>query len=154
VVQAETSAYIALAYATADWQHGGTQCLSRRDLTGYDFLSVSNKGYDFRSSAQECSVPMSAQKNVEWLRHRMEQYRSTTNDICEAIKDFDKVEKLGQSFSSANPLEEIDIADGITSRPTFANKNMSLEHKDAIIKVLRDYIDCFIWNYHEMPDLS
>jgi hypothetical protein len=38
-------AYIALANATADWQHGGTQCLSRRDLTGYNFLSVSKEGF-------------------------------------------------------------------------------------------------------------
>jgi hypothetical protein len=44
---------------------------------------------------------MSTQKNVEWLRHRMEQYRSTTNNMCEAIVDFDEVEKLGQGFSSA-----------------------------------------------------
>jgi hypothetical protein len=34
------------------------------------------------------------------------------------------------------------------------NKNMSLKHKDAIIKLLRNYIDCFSWNYREMPDLS
>jgi hypothetical protein len=54
----------------------------------------------------------------------------------------------------ADPLEEIDIGDGITARPTFVNKNMSLEHKDAIIKLLRNYIDCFTWNYHEMPGLS
>jgi hypothetical protein len=39
-------------------------------------------------------------------------------------------------------------------RPTFVNKNMSLEHKNAIIKLLRDYIDCFAWNYNEMPGLS
>jgi hypothetical protein len=86
---------------------------------------------------------MSTQKNVELLRHRTEQYRSSTNDMFEAIEDFDEVEKLGQGFSSADPLEEIDIGDGITPRQTFVNKNMSLEHKDAIIKLLRDYIDCF-----------
>jgi hypothetical protein len=63
--------------------------------------------------------------------------------MCEAIDNFDKIEKLGQGFSSADPLEEIDIGDGITPRPTFVNKNMSLEHKDAIIKFLRDYVDCF-----------
>jgi hypothetical protein len=96
---------------------------------------------------------MSTQKNVEWLRHHTKQYRSAMNDMCEAIEDFDEVEKLGQGFSSADPLEEIDIGDGITPRPTFVNKNMSLEHKDAIIKVLRDYVDCFAWNYHEMPGL-
>jgi hypothetical protein len=37
---------------------------------------------------------------------------------------------------------------------TFENKNMSLEHKYAIIKLLRNYIDYFAWNYHEMPSLS
>jgi hypothetical protein len=65
------------------------------------------------------------------------------NDMCEAIEDFDEVEKLGQGFSSTDPLEEIDIGDRITPRPIFVNKNMSLEHKDAIIKLLRNYIDCF-----------
>jgi hypothetical protein len=97
---------------------------------------------------------MSTQKNVEWLRHRTKQYRYITNDMCEAIEDFDEVEKFGQGFSSANPLKEIDIGDGITLMPTFVNKNMSLEHKDDIIKLLRNYIDCFIWNYREMPGLS
>jgi hypothetical protein len=68
------------------------------------------------------------------------------NDMCEAIEDFDEVEKLGQGFSSSNPLEEIDIGDGITPRPTFVNKNMSLEHKDAIVKLLRDYVYCLTWS--------
>jgi hypothetical protein len=77
-----------------------------------------------------------------------------TNDMCEAIEDFDEVEKLGQDFSWASPLEEIDIGDGSTPRPTFVNKNVSLEHKYAIIKLLRYYIDCFTCNYHKMPSLS
>jgi hypothetical protein len=38
---------------------------------------------------------MSAQKNVEWLQHRTEQYRSTMNNMCEAIEYFEEVEKLG-----------------------------------------------------------
>jgi hypothetical protein len=29
---------------------------------------------------------------------------------------------------------------------TFVNKNMSLEHKDAIIKLLKDYVDYLAWN--------
>jgi hypothetical protein len=74
--------------------------------------------------------------------------------MCDAIEDFDEVEKLGQGFSSVDPLEEIDIGDEITPQPTFVNKNMSLEHKDAVIKLVRDYVDCFTWNYREMPGLS
>jgi hypothetical protein len=53
------------------------------------------------------------------------------------------VDKLGQGFSSADPLEETDIGDGITPRPTYVNKNMSLEHKDAIIKFLKELVNCF-----------
>jgi hypothetical protein len=58
---------------------------------------------------------MRVQKNVKWLRHHTEQYRSATNNMCEGIEDFEEVEKLGQGFSSADPLEEIDIEDGITT---------------------------------------
>jgi hypothetical protein len=74
--------------------------------------------------------------------------------MYEAIENFDEVEKIGQGFLSAVPLEEVDIGDGNTPRSTFVNKNMSLEHKDAVIKLLRNYVDCFAWNYREMPSLS
>jgi hypothetical protein len=73
--------------------------------------------------------------------------------MCEAIEDFEELEKLVQGFSLVDPLEEIDIGDGITPSLTFVNKNMSLEHKDAIIKLLKEYVDCFTWNYHQMPRL-
>jgi hypothetical protein len=79
---------------------------------------------------------MNTQKNVEWLRHHTKQYRSTMNYMCESIEDFDEVEKLGQGFSSADPLEEIDMGYGITPRPVFVKENVSLEHKDAIIMLL------------------
>jgi hypothetical protein len=68
--------------------------------------------------------------------------------MCEPIDDLYEVEKLGQGLLSADPLEEIDIGDEITPRPTFVNKNMSLEHNDVVTKLLRDYVDCFTWNYH------
>jgi hypothetical protein len=45
VVHADASAYIALADATVNWQHGSAQCLSGKDLTSYDFLSISKDGF-------------------------------------------------------------------------------------------------------------
>jgi hypothetical protein len=45
VVHVDASAYIVLADATADWQHGSTQCLSGKDLTSYDFLSIFKDGF-------------------------------------------------------------------------------------------------------------
>jgi hypothetical protein len=44
VVHADAPAYIALVDATVDWQHENAQCLLGKDITGYDFLSVSKDG--------------------------------------------------------------------------------------------------------------
>jgi hypothetical protein len=48
--------------------------------------------------------------------------------MCEAIEDFDDPDKLGQGFTSADPLEKVDIGDRAISRPTFVNKNLSVEY--------------------------
>jgi hypothetical protein len=45
VVHVDVSAYIALDDAMVYWQHGSAQCLSEKDLTGYDFLSISKDGF-------------------------------------------------------------------------------------------------------------
>ena len=71
----------------------------------------------------------SDRSNSEWLQQRLDQYRARTNDMCEAIEDFDDLDKLGQGFTSADPLEKVDIGDGTIPRPTFVNKNLSAEYK-------------------------
>jgi hypothetical protein len=45
VVHVDALAYISLADAMADWQHGSTQFLSTKDLTGYNFLSITKDGF-------------------------------------------------------------------------------------------------------------
>jgi hypothetical protein len=74
--------------------------------------------------------------------------------MCEAIKDFDDLIKLGQGFTSADRLEEVDIGNGTIPQPTFVNKNLDPLFKSDLIKLLKEYIDCFAWNYNEMPGLS
>jgi hypothetical protein len=48
-----------------------------------------------------------------------------------------------KSFMSADPLEEIDIGDGVTPRPTFINKNLCADYKSNLVGLLREYVDCF-----------
>jgi hypothetical protein len=43
--------------------------------------------------------------NIEWLKHRVDQYRDNKTDAYEAIDDFNELNKLGQGFTSADPLE-------------------------------------------------
>ena len=96
----------------------------------------------------------SNRSNAEWLQQRLDQYRARTNDICEAIEDSGDLDKLGQGFTSADPLEKVDIGDGTIPRPTFVNKNLSAKYKADLINLLKEYVDCFVWEYHEMHGLS
>ena len=74
--------------------------------------------------------------------------------MCETVEDFDDMSKLGHGFTSADPLEEVDIGDGSVPRPTFINKSLSTAFKADLIELLKEYADCFAWNYTEMPGLS
>jgi hypothetical protein len=90
----------------------------------------------------------------EWLQQRIDHYRVYKTDTCEAIEDLDDLGKLGQGFTLADPLEEVDIGDGTVPRPTFVNKNLDPTFKLGLIKLLKEYVVCFAWNYNEMHGLS
>ena len=74
--------------------------------------------------------------------------------MCEAIEDLDDLDKLGQGFMSADPLEKVDIGDGSIPKPTFVNANLLDDCKTDLIKLLKEYVDCFAWKYSEMPGLN
>jgi hypothetical protein len=62
--------------------------------------------------------------------------------------------KLGCGFMSADKLEEIDIGDGDKPRPTFISANLDSDFREELIKLLKEYKDCFAWDYSEMPGLD
>ena len=96
--------------------------------------------------------------NDDWLQKRVDKYRAERNNMCEAIEEPDDMDKLGQGlgqgFTSADPLEEVDIGDGIVPRPMFVSKNLEADYKSELIALVKEYVDCFAWEYHEMPGLS
>jgi hypothetical protein len=62
--------------------------------------------------------------------------------------------KLGRGFMSADKLERIDIGDGDKPRPTFISANLESSFREGLIKLLKEYKDCFAWDYSEMPGLD
>jgi hypothetical protein len=62
--------------------------------------------------------------------------------------------KLGCGFMSADKLEEIDIGDGDKPRPKFISTNLDPVFRGELIKLLKEYKDCFAWDYSEMPGLD
>jgi hypothetical protein len=53
--------------------------------------------------------------------------------------------KLGRGFMSADKLEEVDIGNGDKPRPTFISANLELDFRKGLIKLLKEYKDCFAW---------
>jgi hypothetical protein len=70
------------------------------------------------------------------------------------IEEFRDLYKLEQGFTSADPLEEIDIGVGKTPRPTFVIKTLEADPRNEMIGLLKEYFDCFAWNYTETLRLS
>jgi hypothetical protein len=62
--------------------------------------------------------------------------------------------KLGHGFMSVDKLEEIDIGDGDKPRPTFISTNLDSGFREELIELLKEYKDCFAWDYSEMPGLD
>src|SRR3954471_5976910 len=57
-------------------------------------------------------------------------------------------------MQAQDPLEEINLGDGIIKRPTYLSMKLASDLKTKLIRLLEEYKDCFAWDYHEMPSLG
>jgi hypothetical protein len=62
--------------------------------------------------------------------------------------------KLGYEFTSADEMEEIDIGLGDKPRPIFISKKLDPSLRELMIALLKEYSDCFAWDYTEMSGLD
>ena len=62
--------------------------------------------------------------------------------------------KLVHGFTSPNVLEEVDIGDDDRLRPTFISTKLDPEYKQELVNLLKEYKDCFAWEYYEMLGLN
>jgi hypothetical protein len=62
--------------------------------------------------------------------------------------------KLVHGFTSADELEKIDLGDGSKPRLTYISAKLEEEYKKELIILLKEFKDCFAWEYYEMPGLD
>jgi hypothetical protein len=55
---------------------------------------------------------------------------------------------------STDKLKEIDIGDGDKPRSAFISANLYSCFREELIKLLKEYKDCFAWDYSEMLGLD
>jgi hypothetical protein len=61
---------------------------------------------------------------------------------------------LGQGFTSVDELEAVDIGPGDRPKPTYISAKLDTEYKQELIVLLKEFRDCFAWEYYEMPGLD
>jgi len=71
-----------------------------------------------------------------------------------STKEFAEEGKLGFGFTPSDELEQVDIGPGDRPRPTWISKNLDPEFKAKLVELLREFPDCFVWEYYEMPGLD
>jgi len=62
--------------------------------------------------------------------------------------------KLGQGFTSADDLVEVDTGNGDRQRLTFISAKLESECKQQLTELLKEYKDCFAWDYTEIHGLD
>jgi hypothetical protein len=86
------------------------------------------------------------------INDRLEIALLSSSPVCSI--DLTEDGKLGYGFTSADELEEIDIGPGDKPRPTFISKKLHPSLRELMITLLKEYADCFAWDYTEMPGLD
>jgi hypothetical protein len=124
------------------------------------FLSSMLHCYDVhkeaRSSSRPCVDCKVAQVNEKKMSadpcDRPNPFTSYSSFICSI--DLMDEGKLGYRFTSADELEEVDIGSRDKPRPTFISKKLNPELREPMIVLLKEYTECFAWDYIEMPGLD
>jgi len=57
-------------------------------------------------------------------------------------------------MKAQDPLEEVDLGDGSAKRRTYASAKINKEFRDRSVELLKEYKDCYAWDYNEMPGFS
>jgi hypothetical protein len=70
------------------------------------------------------------------------------------VEDLENEEKLEQWFSSVDHLDEVDIEDGVVHRPTYVSVNLLGPQKEQVRCLIKEFVDCFAWEYTKIPGLS
>lgn len=61
---------------------------------------------------------------------------------------------LNKKMQARDPLEEVDLGDGAVRRPTYTSVKVEPGMKKKVVELLKEFKDCFAWDYNEMPWLS
>jgi hypothetical protein len=111
-----------------------------------------NNRKEARSSSRpyiNCNVSSVNEDNkVADLNNQPKLFLSHSLPIC---SDLTSDGKLEYGFTLADELEEMDNGPMDKPRPIFIIKKLDPSLREPTIALLKEYSDCFAWDYTEMP---
>jgi hypothetical protein len=113
----------------------------------YEMASAGSRPYSFHKKLESNEMRGSADLNDRPEFFLLSPFPIFSIDLTEDGK-------LGYGFTSADELEEIDIGPGDKPRPTFICKKLHPSLREPMITLLKEYADCFAWDYTEMLGLD
>jgi hypothetical protein len=123
-------------------------------------MSTILHGYSHYRKARFDSRPYSSCKDLKDIeRHRAANLDDRLKSFLPSSLSIYSVDlthdgKLGYGFTSADELEQVDIGPGDKPRPMFVSKKLHPCLREPMIALLKEYADCFAWDYTEMPGLD
>jgi hypothetical protein len=113
----------------------------------YEMASAGSRPYSFHKNLESNEMRGSADLNDPPKFFLLSPFPIFSIDLTEDVK-------LGYGFTSADELEEIDIGPEDKPQPTFISKKLHPSLREPMITLLKEYADCFAWDYTEMPGLD
>jgi hypothetical protein len=120
--------------------------------------NVSHSGNNHKVARSSCrpSISCNVSSVNEYdkaadLNDRPKLFLSRSSSICIDLADDGK---LGYGFMSVDELEEVNIGPGDKPQPTFVSKKLDPSLREPMVALLKEYSDCFAWDYTEMPGLD
>jgi hypothetical protein len=92
--------------------------------------------------------------SIAWLQRCAAYYRSQENGWYVVVEELDKVRNLWQGFAAVDELEEINLGKEGESQPTYIKRGLAGDLRTKLCNLLWEFLDCFAWDYTDMPGLS
>ncbi|OMO89508.1 Retrotransposon gag protein [Corchorus capsularis] len=100
----------------------------------------------YRSLPKDLAAPVA---NATYQNQNKNQNEITMDELDHAPMKLDDLKAEVQ-----DPLLEIDLGTDGKHRPVYISQLLAEEDKPRFIALLKEYKDCFAWDYDEMPGLS
>ncbi|WJX16101.1 hypothetical protein P8452_06177 [Trifolium repens] len=121
------------------------------EYEGHNYPTGINMALEANSLSENMAV---AANDIKFGKHKPEVQKLDCIYDDEPL-GFEK-DPISQShkMQAQDPLQEIDLGDGLTKRPTYISANIPPDLKAKVVQLLLEFKDCFAWDYNEMPGLS